>query len=320
MIDDNRKFLNNIKLDLDPKRAIFQFYDNPVKALQFLTEKYTPDPFINRCIQHPEERHRDHRNIDVDIRAIHKELYNPMRFNEISVIVVDYAMPGLNGLEFCERLKSRQFKMILLTGEADEKLANDAFNRGIIHRFIRKDTLNFVEVLKSAINELQLMYFQDLSEIIINSLTKNPDYPYCCLDDQVFINFFEMLCNKNQFTEYYLMDATGSYLFLDFEGKPTWLAVKDENWMESDAFTAEMSDTEISPEILEPLRKREKLLYLHSDDDFDKQPQDWLPYLHPAQKLIGRSIYYYAYINDPKVYDIHSDRILSYKEYLAKAH
>lgn len=314
-IDDDDQFLKFITFKVGRTLA-YKSFNDPIQALKFLNETYQSNPFTKRCFFHPEERVRDHRNIEVDISAIHKEIKNAQRYNEISTLVIDYEMPGMNGLALCQQLVNKRFKIILLTGQADEKLAIEAFNNGIIHKFIRKDTANFTDILNTAISDLQQSYFHDLSELIINSLTKNPEYPPSCLDDPVFIEFFNSFLKKQQPTEYYLADALGSYLFLDFEGKPSWLAVKDEDAMAGAAVDAELSDQEVSTDILNPLKKREKLVYLYSDLDLKKDPAEWLPYLHPTKKLQGREIYYYAIIQANKNYNLGPEKIFSYKNYL----
>lgn len=318
LIDDDQRFLESVGFKLGRTTAYKSFL-YPLEALKFLKEEYQPRFFIQRCLLRPEEQQKDHRNIEIDVRAIHQEIYNPNRFGEISVLVIDYAMPGMNGLELCQQLKGSHFKIVLLTGEADEKIATELFNKGFINRYIRKDSPNFMQMLNTAITELQQEYFLDLSAIVINSLTKNPDYPPSCLDDPVFIKFFYKLCEQYKFAEYYLMDANGSYMFLDFEGNPSWLVVKDEDEMQAYVKIAEFADTEVSLSILEPLKNREKIIYLHDENEFKKEPAEWLTYLHPANKLEGKLTYYYSYIDNPKAYDIQADKVLSYKAFLDKS-
>lgn len=314
-VDDNRKFLNSLRLELDRKNSNFLFYDDPISALQYLNDDYQASPFINRCLLHPEESYTDHRNIDINVRAIHEEIYNPDRFNEVSVVVVDYAMPGLNGLELCQQLKKNNYKIILLTGEADDKLAIDAFNKGIIQRFIRKDDSKFAFTLNSLIAELQHEYFLELSEIVINGLTKNPDHPVSSLKDPAFVDFFHNFFRNQQLSEYYLMQATGSFLFLDLYGKPSWLVISDDE--ELTAFASLAEDDDADTTITNALKNRQMLPYFHSDKDFETRPSAWQKYLHPAQKLVGQTVYYYTYITDAKNYDIQSDRIKSYQKFLA---
>jgi len=314
LLDDDEHFLKSIGLKLG-REIDYLAYSNPSEALRFLNE-HRPDPFTNRCLLRPEELTRDHRNIDIDVRAIRQEIYNPKRFEEIYVLVVDYAMPGMNGLELCKQLNDRSLKVILLTGEADTTIATQAFNKGIIHKYIRKDEENFAKLLSDAIHELQRQRFEELSEIIIDSLTNNSEYPPSCLDDPVFVQFFNDLIKKHHVAEYYLLDASGSFLFLNKQGSVSWLAVKDEDAMNADVFDAEICDEKVDDKIIDSLKTREKVLFLYSDEDFRQFPTQWRAYMHPAKQLSGRSIYYYSYIENSNIYHIDVKRMLSYSNYL----
>ncbi len=86
----------------------------------------------------PRGRKRDRRIIDLDIPAIHREIYNSKRFLENTVLVIDYAMPVMHGMEVCKELSHLPIKKLMLTGEADDKLAVQAFNQKLINKFIRK--------------------------------------------------------------------------------------------------------------------------------------------------------------------------------------
>lgn len=316
LIDDNINFLNATAAKLS-RDIVCKTYNNPKKALSFLTEKYQFDPFTRRCLLHTEDDNRDEREFKVNIPAIHREMYNADRFSEISVIVIDYAMPEMNGLEFCKQLQNSAFKFILLTGEADEKLAVKAFNEGLIHQFIRKDLPNYLEILHTAITKLQQAYFCDLSQLVIDSLTKKPEQLPCCLDDPTFIRFFNTFLAEQSVTEYYLMDEKGSFLFLNKHGIPGWLAVADEDTMLAYEQLTEFGE-EAFPEMLAALKQRTHLVYMHAENSMcNAGPSDWVAYLHPVKKLVGKETYYYAHINDAERYDIHRKDILCYQDYLA---
>lgn len=317
LIDDDESFLESTSLKLG-RKIPRKCYSDPVAALNFLLEQYQANPFTKRCLLRPEERSRDHRNIDVDVQAIYKEIYNPARFTEISTVVVDFAMPGLNGLEVCQQLKGSRFKVVLLTGEADEKVAIDLFNKGIIDRFVRKDNPDFMNVLVLAINQLQEEYFKDLSEIVVNSLTKNPEYPPCCLDDPVFVTFFNEFLGQHQFVEYFLLDATGSFLFLDASANPSMLIVKDETEMQGALCDAELSDTEVPADIFAAIKNKTMLLHRYIDEDYKKQPAEWKTLLYPAKKLTGRSTYYYSYVESAQSCPVDVSKVLAYKTYLSR--
>lgn len=140
-VDDNRDFLLNFVLQLDEGLA-YRIFDNPRHALDYIHNKHCELDLISQhCIPEVQpaknRRYQQHGN-RLDLSAIHAEVYNPYRFSEISVVVVDYAMPGIDGLEFCRMIENTNVKKILLTGQADEKLAIQAFNEGVIHRYIKK--------------------------------------------------------------------------------------------------------------------------------------------------------------------------------------
>jgi CheY-like chemotaxis protein len=76
------------------------------------------------------------------IHEIYKVIYNPRRYEEISTVIVDYDMPSMKGLEFCEKLQNPYIRKILYTGVAGEGLAIEAFNKGLIDGYIRKGDPN----------------------------------------------------------------------------------------------------------------------------------------------------------------------------------
>jgi CheY-like chemotaxis protein len=116
MVDDKVEFLNSLQLKIAKSLPSKTFKDS-TEALTFLQSIQKNTTFIDRCIVRPADDEINHRNIDVNISEIHKEIYNPNRFGEVSVLLVDYAMPGLNGAELCQQLKGHRYKIVLLTGE-----------------------------------------------------------------------------------------------------------------------------------------------------------------------------------------------------------
>jgi CheY-like chemotaxis protein len=315
LVDDNINYINSLKLELlNTADIIIKPFNNPEHALDFFISDYKPTIFTERCLTHPEEDQTDHRVIDVDMRAIREEIYNPNRFDQISVIIVDYAMPGINGLEFCRKTRNKYVKKVMLTGEADEHIAIKAFNEGIIDKFIRKNDPSFKATITKAIKELQLRFFQDISEIIVSTLTNDRTRPAVCLDDPVFIDFFQSTCKQLQAREYYLTDSFGSFMFLGFDGTPSWLAIKNAEEMLAWSEIARYAGAQKS--IYEPQKQYEKVLYLHLKEDHKNHPSTWTNYLHPAQQLHGREIYYYSLIQNSNAYDIQPQKVLSFKDYL----
>ena len=134
-VDDNESFLNSLDLELPTDWAYRTFVD-PVEALAFLNETPPRVPLAERCFSADEGNHSV---IHVDLNLIEQEINYCERFRRISVVIVDYSMPSINGLDFCAQLIDPHIRKVMLTGVADEKIAVQAFNAGLIHRFIPKN-------------------------------------------------------------------------------------------------------------------------------------------------------------------------------------
>ena len=70
------------------------------------------------------------------------------------VCVVDFSMPGMDGLQALAELGDWPGARVLLTGQADEQVAVRAFNRGLIDQFIPKQTPDISRRLIDAVEKL----------------------------------------------------------------------------------------------------------------------------------------------------------------------
>jgi two-component system NtrC family sensor kinase len=79
----------------------------------------------------------------------------------IQVVVSDYRMPGLSGVEFLKVVKERwpRIQRVLLTGQADSTAIEEAVNRSEIFRFIWKpwDDGHLLITIQSAIDQFWLL-------------------------------------------------------------------------------------------------------------------------------------------------------------------
>jgi two-component system NtrC family sensor kinase len=75
----------------------------------------------------------------------------------VQVVVSDYRMPGMSGVEFLRAVKERwpRIQRVLLTGQADSTAIEEAVNRSEIYRFIWKpwDDTHLVLTIQSAIDQ-----------------------------------------------------------------------------------------------------------------------------------------------------------------------
>jgi CheY-like chemotaxis protein len=76
------------------------------------------------------------------------------RFGLTQVCVVDYSMPAMNGLEVLGELANWSGARVLLTGRADEQIAVNAFNDGLITQYIPKQATEITRRLTDLIQRL----------------------------------------------------------------------------------------------------------------------------------------------------------------------
>jgi len=76
------------------------------------------------------------------------------RFALTRVCVVDFSMPGMDGLQALAELGDWPGSRVLLTGQADEQVAVRAFNRGLIDQFIAKQTPDISKRLIECVEHL----------------------------------------------------------------------------------------------------------------------------------------------------------------------
>lgn len=313
-VDDSRDFLLNFVLQLEEDLS-YQVFDSPQKALTSICHVHGElERLKNRCLsEYTEAEHCPTTNstINLNLSAIHGEIYNRERFSEVSCVVVDYAMPGMNGLEFCQKLKHLPIKKILLTGQADEKIAIEAFNKGLIDRYIKKNAENVSGLITDAIRQLQADYFSTMSETITNMLSvASPN----CLQDEVFIDFFKDLLKSKAVVEYYLMDNSGSFLMLDAEGEMSSLIVKNEQDLKAHYDLG--IDNGANQDVLDNLREGKKIPAFARDLSFDEPWSEWSSCLLPADALKGKETYFFSMIEDKSLLNLRKDGILSYGQYL----
>ncbi|EKE01610.1 MAG: two component response regulator [uncultured bacterium] len=319
-IDDSRSFLDNVSLEIDENISIVSFAE-PKEAVEHL-QKHTLDSFAEKYLRSLQDNESleefdcsnvEHSCVDVNVIDIHKEIYNPDRFNAVTVAVVDYTMPGMNGLELCKALKDQPIKFILITGYATVNNAIEAFNAGVIHQFIQKNDCDFTSKLHNAIYELQEKQFEEHSDIIIKSLLTNRHS--VGLGDPLLIDFLKKFFKENNIVEYYLVNDSGCFLMADARGNLSWMVIKSEEEMKQ--YTAIAIDNYGDQKVIEALQSRKEVLFLRTEEDFiDVTVDDWGKHLHPATKIIGKNdVYYYSHLKDMGN-GVFPSKVISYEKFL----
>ena len=313
-IDDDIDFLRVITQHLGIADCIS--YTSPSKAIDSLEckknferihSRVSRDIIISDDVNTTPEDYA----FNVNMHKLHEEIYSNERFNDVSVLIIDYNMQEMNGIDVCETLRNHPAKKILLTGGIDkEDIVIEAFNNGIINRFINKSDPSFPAKLKQAVSLLKEAYFRDLSTKILPNIARSQK---TLLHNPAYINFTRNLQDQFNTVEHYLLDTIGSSLFLDSAGNPLWLIIKHET--ELDNFVDIANNQESSPQLLNTLTKRSMIPFFFSEEDYQQSASKWDDYLHPAYPLPGANGYHYSIIQGHVKNNLKQENIVSYNLY-----
>ena len=313
LVDDEDKYLKILSSSLlSSMNVAVKTFKNPIDALKFLNEEYIPCPFNDRCIKSVQSYEYEHEVFDISINELYKEVYNPNRFHQISTIVVDYNMPGINGLTFCEQIKLPHVQKILLTGVADENLAVKGFNDQLIHQFLFKQGHKPLDQLNETLLKRQTAYFCELSSVISHSLHTKENRK-TAIYDPAFISVFKELIKKYNITEYYQFENTGSFFMLDKNGKDYALFTLEQSQVEADI--EKMANANLPTSVFAQVRNHQKVFCYHREGHTPiPSVTEWEEHLLPAKKIEGKDLYYYAFI--PEYMDIDPGKILSFHDFI----
>ncbi len=280
IVDDNQSFLDSLELELPGDWACRTFSD-PEEALEYLNQPIPLEPLMDRCFSL--QRNANETVIHLDLSLIEQEISHVDRFRRNSVLVVDYAMPSLNGLKFCEVLEDTHIRRAMLTGVADEKLAVEAFNAGIIHRFIPKQKDDPIQVTHDFVVELVQEYFNQHIVRLKSMLAIDPP---AFLTDPVVAHWVHGLMAENNLVEYYLLDDPPGFLMLKSNGQIWRLAILSAADVVEQAQRAGASG---APQALvNALAAGDMAVFLAGlspEDFFGDEDFPWAEFSHPASRL-----------------------------------
>jgi CheY-like chemotaxis protein len=114
------------------------------------------------------------RQVQIRLSDVTGVLDAPRRQDLISVIVCDYAMPGMDGLEFFAQLGDPDIRRVLLTALCDEQRAVQAFNRGLIHQFVHKADAAGPRGLEAVLGAQVREFFRSRSAHLAAALALGP--------------------------------------------------------------------------------------------------------------------------------------------------
>lgn len=313
-VDDNESFLLSLDLELPGNWACRTFAD-PEVALEYFRQPVPLPPLMDRCFTLRREE-GSRAVIHLDLNMIEQEISHADRFRRNSVLVVDYAMPSINGLQFCRMLDDPYIQKALLTGVADEKMAVEAFNAGLIHRYIPKQSMDPISRVHEFVTELLHEYFNQYTARLKNTLAIDP--PGFLMDPAV-ARYVERLMATHRLVEYYLVDDPPGLLMLQSNGRIWRLAVLDDREMRAQAEQARrLHAPEEIQRVLDDGKAVIFLSGLSPEDYFGDESFPWEEHVQPATKLLGTESHWTVAMWKDAPADIDFDPdVASYDAFLA---
>ena len=212
-VDDNPQFLDALSIAFS-KHFNVQTFDNTNSALAYINEYQREAELIAK-----NEKRKPQGESDAWVKQVltHKNVkrFDEMRIKEVSVLVVDYSMPGMNGIEFCEKINNLSIKKILLTGHATPTDAVRAFNNNTIHYYLKKNDGNMLQDLEAAIRQLQHAYFNELSSSL-KAEAIDSGTPFFA--DPQLARYFQETCESLDVMEYYYLTNPSRFALRTSEG------------------------------------------------------------------------------------------------------
>ncbi|MGZ8291334.1 MAG: response regulator [Telluria sp.] len=317
LIDDSDSFLRSLSFQLDPTLASKAFHDTR-SALNWLRQQSGAGMEAEGTLSasfdtYPREVAQC--SVALDLGQIHRISFQSRRFMTPSVLVVDYSMPQMNGIELCEAVLHLPCKKILFTGAADEKVAVDAFNRGLIDRYIKKSDENALDRLENEIHTLQREYFAARSEPLRDLLAL---HSYSFVSDPAFATLVRELVTERGIVEHYVYPNPAGLLMYDTAGNAMLLVVETEAGMNAHCEIA--NDNDAPQSLLDALQERRVVPYFREGDGMytEAYANRWHRYIEPAQVCRGNQNYFWA------LFELEPEQLqgqaLSYNDFLREHH
>jgi CheY-like chemotaxis protein len=273
-VDDDRSFLEYFPRTLGPCIPISR-YDSPRKLLADLATGRIETHIDLKCWTSYSDRlaDQDHEHmLGLDKAMIFTRVFARRRFGSLSVAVIDFDMPEMDGLDLCHAISHLPCRKILLTGQATESQAVAAFNEGLIDCFISKSDPNLKEVIRERILRYQRAFIADETRLIRHALRTET---YVNWNDLGLGQLLHRLREERGIVEYYAVsDPTEGFLLVDGEGNGLLLLAFCSRTLEAQLTSARLSGA--PTDVLDRLRRRQVGLYF-SDEGGDRvlDPEGW---------------------------------------------
>jgi CheY-like chemotaxis protein len=219
-VDDHEAYLAVMSPHLDPD-IWMESYASATEALDDISSARGGPSALRSLVHRRKDPESLGNELVLDVDAIHHVMYDDERFAMPSVLVADYAMPEMTGLNLLQSSGDKNVGRILLTGQADKGTVISAFNDGLIDRYIEKAASDVDVQLNQGIKDLQWRFFGRAYAAVAQTLSRDD---YRILWDTEAMDFIVASLGIRP-VEMYLVPSPSGLLFLDTHGKGEFVVI-----------------------------------------------------------------------------------------------
>ncbi|MEM7589855.1 MAG: response regulator [Myxococcota bacterium] len=239
-----------------------------------------------------------------------KEIYNAKRFERVCVAVLDYDMPEMNGLQFCQRVSVPSIRRIIVSGNLPPADAAKALQGNWIRGHVPKGTADTMPALQTLVECSIAEHFCEES----GTFQQAGEQAGSCLIDCQFIKWFHQMLDALRAEEYYLLDAAGTFLLGTMHREVYGLCVRTLPQLQQLAQQA--SDKGAPKYIVEGL-KRGQCMVCPPDPCAQKLTEElaWERCVQPVRHVLteGKQNYYCSW--GAGLFDVDNSQITSFYQY-----
>ncbi len=278
-LDDNKKFLKLIQDSHISHRNVFS--TNAEIIREHINKEKNNIAIISKIdIGETQERY-----IRYDLSNLRRRLDDPNKEDEISVLVVDYDMPKVDGISFCRQINkiNPNICKIFLTGVAEKDEVIEAMQDGLIDFYISKSDKNLINKLIYIISRAKKEYFKRVCKEFNNILLNKGIYK-TYIDDNVFTDFMNKNILNNDIIEYCLIEDIGSYFIRKNDLEEVIIISDEEKQRGTVEYLKDMINETLQKEILNGVKVLDSYS-LEKDKITDKSIIMYDKYIYSAKKI-----------------------------------
>ena len=324
LVDDDQAFLKQLALQLSEHTPVITF-SNPDEAILHLRKYYAA---LKDCWLFQTKD-----SIEASLEKSRRSFYSTDRFQGISTVVLDYEMPNKDGFAMVVETDETALRqpsyhhMVLLTAKRFSDFDSEFADFSVAKNYISKWDPKRIEQLLNILADTPVA-FRWMSYSMVNKFSLNTEEKPLVFRDGNFLPVLNETMKAHNLCEFTLFDRQGSLMFLDDQGRPSWLFVRNETGMENSLKLAEKLNAPLF--VMDALESKKAILSLYEESDYGNLDRiNWNDYLLPLLRLdtdlrfLGDytqgnppSPYYYAYTNQFPAFELDKSQVVSYKNYL----